>query len=110
MGRLYKAQVLGQLQHLITVTARLETALNQLKTQGAKNMATIDEIVQAVHDETSVVAGINTLLAALQQKITDLAAGAISPEVQAKIDSAFAEITANNTALATAITANTPPA
>jgi uncharacterized protein YoxC len=110
MGRLFKAQVLGQLQHLITVTARLEAALNQLKTQGVENMATIDQIVAAVHDETTVVAGINTLLTALQAKITELAGGAISPEVQAKIDSAFAEITANNTALASAITANTPPA
>lgn len=77
-----------------------------------ENMAqTLDEVLQAVTDESTVDDSIIALLNGISQQLKDALAGAtLSPESQAKVDAIFAGINQNKQKVADAVTANTPSA
>lgn len=95
------------------VNAKLDALMagqSNLAKLEASAMKTIQDVVQAVNQETTLVGGVQALLVQLKQQIADGLANQITPEIQAAIDAAFDTATANNQALADAITANTPAA
>lgn len=70
---------------------------------------TLDEIASDVEAETTLIAGVGTLIAGLKQQVADALSGTtLPPAVQAKIDTIFAGTEANKTALADALAANVP--
>lgn len=74
-------------------------------------MATLDQILQDVTDESTAIDSISTLIAGLKQQLADaLANTTLPPDVQAKIDAVFSGAEANKAKLAAALAANTPPA
>jgi hypothetical protein len=75
--------------------------LQELKKNGGRIMATIDDILTGVTDESNLDDSIILLLTNLKAAV-DAAKGD-----QAKIDAAFAAITANKQKVSDAITANT---
>lgn len=66
-------------------------------------MASIDELVAKVEEQTTVVAGVETTIAELKAA---LAAAGVPQE---KIDAAFAGVEANTARLSAAIVAGTTP-
>ena len=69
-------------------------------------MAKLDDIKAEVARESTVVAGVKTLIAGLSQQIADLKAnGGATPE---QLDEILAGLKANNDDLAAAVVANTP--
>ena len=88
-------QDLGALERRL---GRIESRLNILRTQGDKEMATLQEVVAEVHRTTGLVASVRALIDGLKTQIADLAqklADAIvngDPEalaaVQAELDAA----------------------
>lgn len=73
-------------------------------------MATIDQVVQDVTDETTVEQSLVTLTAGIKAQLDAITAGALPPATQAKVDAIFAQLETNKATLAAAITANTPAA
>jgi len=74
-------------------------------------MADFSKLQADVAAQTTVIAGVQTLLANLVQQISDLKnAGTSDPAVQAAIDSLATSVEANNAALSAAVAANTPAA
>lgn len=69
-------------------------------------MATLDETLQAVNDESTQEDSIVTLLQQLREQITGLTSGNLPPDVQAKVDAIFTRLQDNKAKLAAAI-ANT---
>ncbi len=69
---------------------------------------TLDEILQAVSAETTVVDSVVVLIKELRDKIASVPG--VTPEMQAKFDTVFDGVTANETKLAGAVTVNTPSA
>jgi hypothetical protein len=95
------------LGRLSAVHRKLNSVLNILQVQrdqGEKMAKTLDDILQGVQDESTVDDSIVTLVTNLKAAV-DAAGGN-----QAKIDAAFAQITANKQKVADAVTANTPAA
>ena len=117
-----KAQILNlQVPKLDEVADRLssieaqltdfKTVLDEIKTQGDKLMATLDQVLQDVTDESTAIDSVSALISGLQQQLKDALAGAtISPAVQAKIDAVFTAAETNKAKLAAALAANVPPA
>jgi|SRR5579862_5947746 len=74
-------------------------------------MADIDTILQDVTDESSIIDGITTLIAGLQQQVKDaLANGGADPTLTAKIAKILTLSDANKTKLAAALASGTPVA
>lgn len=74
-----------------------------------KIMATLDEVLADVTAETTLIASLGTLITGLKDQLAAaLADTTLPPEVQAKVDAIFAAAEANKTALANAVSANTP--
>jgi hypothetical protein len=74
-------------------------------------MATLDQVIQDVADETTLQDSILTLLAGIQQQLKDALAGVtLPPAAQTKIDQIFAAVEANKAKLSAAVAANTPAA
>lgn len=74
-------------------------------------MATLDQVLQDVTDESTAIDGISTLIAGLKQQLSDALSGTtLPPATQAKVDSIFAQAESNKSKIATALAANTPPA
>lgn len=71
-------------------------------------MATLDEVLQAVKDESTQEDSVVVLLQQLREQIAGLVAGNLPPDVQAKVDAVFTGLQANKAKLAGAI-ANTGP-
>ena len=73
-------------------------------------MATLQEVADDVAGETTVIAGISTLIDGLQQQLAAALSGAtISPAVQAQIDAIFTGAEANKASLAAALLKGTNP-
>jgi len=81
----------------------LQVILNKLE----KIMASLDETLAAVQQESTVDDSIIALLNGLAAQI---AAGGLSPADQAKMDAIFAAAQQNSTKVSAAVTANTPAA
>ncbi len=73
-------------------------------------MATLDETLAAVTAEDTKVDSIISLLTGVEKQLADVLAGALPPDVQAKVNAIFAQATASAGKIDAAITANTPPA
>lgn len=76
-------------------------------------MATIDQLVARVREQSGTVASLTTFVHGLEQQIRDALAGVTLPShVQAGIDAAFAGVDSNTQAIADAIDSdpNTPAA
>ncbi len=69
---------------------------------------TLDELMQAVSAETTVVDSVVVLIKELRAQIA--AIPDMTPEMQAKVDSLFDSVTADASKLAGAVTVNTPSA
>lgn len=96
---------------LLTAVAKALSAdgakLDKLVKNTETIMASIDDIASDVAAETTAIGGVSTLIQGLRDQI---AAQGIPADVQAKIDSVFAQVESNKAALAAALTANVPPA
>jgi ABC-type transporter Mla subunit MlaD len=75
-----------------------------------KIMATLDEILDAVAAEGSKIDSLNVLVDGIRQQLADALAnvGGVTPEMQAKIDQVFSNVTANMGKVQEAIDENTP--
>lgn len=72
-------------------------------------MASLDEVLKDVTDESTQLDGIGTLITGLQQQVKEaMANSGISAADQAKIDAIFAAAESNKQKIATALSANTP--
>ena len=75
-----------------------------------KIMATLDEVLAEVTDETTRLDSIQSLIDGIKQQLADALSGAtIPPAVQAKVDAVFAGLTTNKAKLDKALNANVPP-
>lgn len=92
------------------VLQRLDVLAAQLALQGVQEMATLDELVQAAHDEETVDDSIVALVTALKASVDAQTAGTLSAAQQAKVDEAFAAVTNNSKKIGDAVVANTPAA
>jgi len=108
---------MGWLRHNRTERAILNTLiqvydkLNSLEGKVNKIMATLDEVLADVTEESTAIDSVSALIAGLQQQLKDALAGATIPaNVQTKIDAVFAQAEANKGKLAAALAANVPPA
>jgi hypothetical protein len=84
--------------------SKLMSTLAQLSKQETLIMATLDDITAAVAAETTVEAGVITLLGQLSAELQAAIASNSPAALQAVVDS----INANSAALSAAVTANTP--
>lgn len=76
-------------------------------------MATLDQVLADVQAESTVVNSLASLTAGIKAQLDAALAGALTPEVQTKVDAIFTGIEANKQKMADAIIANTsaaPPA
>lgn len=90
---------------------RLHNSLAHLNNTLEIIMATLDEVLAEVTDETSRLASMNKLISGLEQQLADALAGTTLPTaVQAKVDAVFTALQANKGQIDTALNANTPPA
>ena len=94
---------------------RIERTLDRIEgriwhiQQRMKDMArTLDELMQAVSAETTVVDSVVVLVKELRDQIA--AIPDMTPEMQAKVDSLFDAVTADASKLAGVVTVNTPSA
>lgn len=88
---------------------RLDLLLTLLETVIAnqeKIMATLDEVLAAVNDESTQEDSIVALLQQLREQIAGLTSGTLPPDVQAKVDAIFTGLQSNKAKLAAAV-ANT---
>lgn len=68
-------------------------------------MATLDQVLQDVNDESDELDKLSALIAGLKQQLADALAGVTLPAgVQAKIDAVFAGAEANKAKINTALT------
>lgn len=73
-------------------------------------MASLDDVLKDVTDESTAIDGISTLVAGLKQQLADALAGTtLPPAVQAKVDAVFAQAEINKGKIATALAANVTP-
>lgn len=67
-------------------------------------MATLDQVIQDVQDETTAIDSVSELIVGLKQQLADALSGVtVPPAVQAKIDAVFTGLEANKAKLATAL-------
>jgi phage shock protein A len=83
--------------------ARIERSLLNVLLTLEKTMATVEQLAQAVTDLKAAVAPLPQAIDDLEAKITAALAGALTPEQQAKIDAAFAEVGETMSTVATAL-------
>lgn len=73
-------------------------------------MATLDEVLAEVTDESGRLDSIQALLDGIRQQLADALAGTTLPtEVQAKVDAVFAGLTANKAKIDKALNTGAPP-
>jgi hypothetical protein len=92
------------LNAIIASLARIESKLNILIARSAKEMATLQDVQNAVAAEQTVVGAVTTLLQQLSQQLKDALASEDPAALQAVVDS----INTNANSLANAVAANTP--
>jgi altronate dehydratase len=89
---------------------RLRMRLDRIVNTQRYIMATIDQVLQDVTDESTAIDSVSALISGLKQQLADALSGAtIPPAVQAKVDAVFATAEANKAKLATALATNVPP-
>jgi len=82
----------------------------QLQHMEKRIMATLDQILTDVTDESTQLDSLSTLLAGLKQQIADALSGVtVPPAIQSKIDAVFNQAEINKGKIATALNANVTP-
>jgi altronate dehydratase len=114
------APELNELTHAVRALAKAVDGLKSPSNAATKQdlaemekriMATLDQVLQDVTDESTVIDSISTLVTGLKQQVADALSGAtLPPAVQAKVDAVFAQAETNKAKLAAAVTTNTPAA
>lgn len=96
---------LQRIDHNVSALAR------DLNILGDRIMASLDDVLNDVTAESTVIDSLVVLLNGIKQQLADALSGTvIPPAVQAKIDAIFTQAEANKTKLSDAVTANTPAA
>lgn len=73
-------------------------------------MATLDEVLADVNEESTKLDSLTAFVAGLKQQIADALAGAtLPPAIQAKVDAVFAGVEANKAKVVAAMDANVTP-
>ena len=94
-------------QHRKDVLEKLNQILDLVKATNrseVKNMATMDQILDDVTAEKTLVEGVSTLISSLKAEVAAIIpAGTLTADQQAKLDNIFAQAEANKSALATAL-------
>ncbi len=101
-------QTTRALAAILDQLSRIETKVGQLMALDATTQASIDNLNNAVAQETTVEKSVETLLTGMAAQIAALKTGVTDPAVSAAIDAATAIVVANNAAAAAAVAANTP--
>lgn len=70
-------------------------------------MATMEEVIAKVEEETTQVGGFKVFIQELRDQIKALPT--VTPAMQAQIDQVFTMVSSNSKALADAMMVNTPP-
>jgi hypothetical protein len=95
----------GRLENIQRGLASLQ---RNTRKYGELEMATLQQVLQEVNDETSQIDGLGTLIAGLRKQVQDVTSGAsLPPAVQNQIDQIFARAEANKQKIADALAANT---
>lgn len=89
------------------LTVGFGSKLDLILANQEKIMATLDEVLQDVTDETTAIDSVAALIQGLRDQI---AAAGLSPADQAKVDAIFATAETNKAKIAAALAANTPAA
>jgi tripartite-type tricarboxylate transporter receptor subunit TctC len=97
----------AQLESISTVLVELTKKIVTIITKENQQMATAQELLAKVEEQTTIIGGINVLIADLKEDIANIPG--IPPEVQAAIDASFAKVTSNSDALAANLVVNVPP-
>jgi len=85
--------------------------LNQIISNQGKAMATLDDVLSDVKDESTQIDSLSTLMDGIKQQLADALSGAsLPPNVQAKVDAVFAGVEANKAKVVQALNAGTPAA
>ena len=92
---------------LAAILRKLDGLAQLIRQEGATIMATLDQVLATVTEETTIIESIGALIQGLKDQIAN--AGLTAAD-QAKVDQIFATAEANKAALATAVVANTPAA
>jgi hypothetical protein len=91
--------------------AEIKKQLNRIEKREKRQTMKIDDVITDLQDQSTVEDGLVTLTTNLKTSLdAALKNQGIPPDVQAKIDAAFAQIEANKKKIADAIVANTPVA
>ena len=93
------------------IEAKLDQILTMLQAERKMIMSVQDDVdaaVAAVAQNSTVLGSVQTLLTQLTQMLTNLKGQIMDPTAQAALEQAISTLQANNTALATAVTQNTP--
>lgn len=73
-------------------------------------MATLDQVLADVAEESTQIDSLSAFVAGLKQQIADALAGTtLPPAVQAKVDAVFAGVEANKGKVVAAMAENVPP-
>lgn len=99
-------RLIQRLDHIYTVFEHLQGQVAAVLSNQERIMATLDETLQAVNDESTQEDSIVVLLQQLREQIVGLTGGNLPPDVQAEVDAIFTKLQDNKTKLAAAI-ANT---
>ena len=98
---------------LLSIDASLSQIVNLLTKEGQNIMTVKDDVnalVQEVSNQTTVATSVQTLLSQLTAIIQAQAANTTDPATATALNQAVAAIKANDGAIASAVTANTPAA
>ena len=101
--------VIDRLDKLLAGQGELLRLVGQLSTMEAKMAISLAAITAEVTNNTNVTASVVTLVQNLAAQIAAIPQSS-DPTTQAALDALTATLTNNDTAIATAVTANTPAA
>ena len=70
----------------------------------------LDRVLTSVAEENTIIDSVEVYIATLKQQVLDALAGAVTPEIQAKVEQILSLNEAQKTRLAAAIVTGTPEA
>ena len=98
----------GVWERIRSVLPATKHDLDKLEERLMTRMKTLDDLLEEVHAEKTVVESLITLTGGIKARLDEALKGGITPAQQAKIDAIFADVTAAKDEAAAAIVANTP--
>lgn len=88
------------------IIQHLNERLDRIEGELTKIMATLDETLAAVTEESGKVDSLSSLVTGIKKQLDDVLAGQLPADVQAKVDAIFAGVQANKQKVVDAINAN----